>query len=174
MILNQWIFAFEYIQHQFTAEFSITRLWTYVNQQANHSSSLQNIFVPASYLYFETDNDPEIRHLLLQIYQEHHFAILSFFQTHYRKTTLEKVAEQYRYSPKQVGRIMKECIGEAFGDVIRGMKMKKAAELLPDRKYPPEQVTPPVGFATVNSFYRSFRDYYGKPPMEWIEQERHE
>ena len=58
--------------------------------------------------------------------------------------------------------------------MIRGMKMKKAAELLLDRRYPPEQVAPLVGFATVNSFYRSFKDYYGKPPVEWLEQERHE
>ena len=133
---------------------------------------------PASYLYFETDNSPEIRHLLLQIYQEHQLeepyapqminslmrllfllilrryegtarlprtefffwkhqfsAILSYIQTHYQEATLEKVAEKFNYSPKQVGRIVKDCTGEAFGDVIRSMKMKKAAELLLDRRY---------------------------------------
>jgi AraC-like DNA-binding protein len=84
------------------------------------------------------------------------------------------VAAKFNYSPKQVGRIVKDCTGEAFGDLIRGMKMKKAAELLLARRYPPEQVATLVGFATVNSFYRSFRDYYGKPPMEWLEQKRHE
>jgi AraC-like DNA-binding protein len=44
------------------------------------------------------------------------------------------------------------------------MKMKKAAELLLDRQYPPEEVAPLTGFATLSSFYRSFRDYYGLPP----------
>ena len=170
---------------------------------------------PASYLYFETDNDPEIRHLLLQIYQEHQLeepyapqmvnslmrllfllilrryegtarlprtefffwkhqfsAILSYIQTHYQEATLEKVAEKFNYSPKQVGRIVKDCTGEAFGDVIRSMKMKKAAELLLDRKYPPEQVAPLVGFATINSFYRSFKDYYGLPPLEWVSKQQ--
>jgi YesN/AraC family two-component response regulator len=70
-----------------------------------------------------------------------------------------------------VGRIVKDCTGEAFGDLVRGMKMKKAAELLLDRKYTPEQVAPLVGYATVNSFYRSFKDYYGLPPVEWAEKE---
>ena len=51
------------------------------------------------------------------------------------------------------------------------MKMKKAAELLRDRKRVPEQVAEAVGYATVNSFYRSFTDFYGLPPLEWIAQE---
>jgi len=70
-----------------------------------------------------------------------------------------------------VGRIVKDCTGEAFGDLVRGMKMKKAAELLLDRKYTPEQVAPLVGYATVNSFYRSFKDFYGLPPLEWVESQ---
>lgn len=169
---------------------------------------------PTSYLYFETDNDPEIRHLLLRIYEEHQLeepyapqminslmrllfllilrryegtarlprteyffwkhqfsAILSYIQTHYQHATLDSVARKFNYSSKQVGRIVKDCTGEAFGDLVRGMKMKKAAELLQDRKYTPEQVAPLVGYATVNSFYRSFKDFYGLPPLEWVENQ---
>ena len=169
---------------------------------------------PTSYLYFETDNDPEIRHLLLRIYEEHQLeepyapqminslmrllfllilrryegtarlprteyffwkhqfsAILSYIQTHYQHATLDSVARKFNYSSKQVGRIVKDCTGEAFGDLVRGMKMKKVAELLLDRKYTPEQVAPLVGYATVNSFYRSFKDFYGLPPLEWVENQ---
>lgn len=168
---------------------------------------------PTSYLYFETDNDPEIRRLLLRIYEEHQLeepyapqminslmrllfllilrryegtarlprtecffwkhqfsAILSYIQTHYQTATLDSVARKFNYSSKQVGRIVKDCTGEAFGDLVRGMKMKKAAELLLDRRYTPEQVAPLVGYATVNSFYRSFKEYYGLPPLGWVEQ----
>ena len=49
-------------------------------------------------------------------------------------------------------------------------KMKKAAELLLERRYTPEQVAPLVGYATVNSFYRSFKDHYGRPPLAWVEK----
>ena len=39
---------------------------------------------------------------------KHQFsAILSYIQTHYQEATLEKVAEKFSYSPKQVGRIVK-------------------------------------------------------------------
>ena len=82
------------------------------------------------------------------------------------------MAERFNYSTKQVGRIVKDCTGESFGDLVRQMKMKKAAELLLDRKYPPEQVAPLVGFATVNSFYRSFKDYYSLPPLEWVSKQQ--
>ena len=168
-----------------------------------------------SYLHFETDSDPEVQRILLQIDQEyqtekpygqqminslmrlffllilrryegtarlprtdyffwkHQFSgILSYIQTHYQHATLNSVAEKFNYSSKQVGRIVKDCTGEPFGDLIRSMKMKKAVELLLDRKYPPEQVAPLVGFATVNSFYRSFKDYYGLPPLEWVSKQQ--
>lgn len=168
-----------------------------------------------SYLHFETADDAEIRHVLLQIYQEHQedqpyakqminslmrlffllllrryegtarlprteyffwkhqfSAILSYIQTNYQHATLSNVAEKFSYSPKQVGRIVQDCTGENFGDLIRSMKMKKAAELLRDRRLPPEEVAVQVGFATVNSFYRSFRDYYGMPPLEWVESQK--
>ena len=55
---------------------------------------------------------------------------------------------------------------QAFG------KTKKAAELLLDRKYSPEQTAHLVGFSSTNSFYRSFRDYYGLPPIEWAEKQQ--
>ena len=103
---------------------------------------------------------------------KHQFsAILSYIQTHYQHATLAKVVEKFNYSPKQVGRIVQDCTGENFGDLIRNMKMKKAAELLRDRKMPPEQVAEAVGYATINSFYRSFTDYFGQPPLEWLSKE---
>ena len=168
---------------------------------------------PTSYLHFETEDDPEIRRLLLQIYREHQedmmyapqminslmrlffllllrryegtarlprteyffwkhqfSAILSYIQTHYEHATLNDVARRFNYSAKQVGRIVQDCTGENFGDLVRGMKMKKAAELLADRKIMPDQVAEMVGYATVNSFYRAFKDYYGMPPLEWVEK----
>lgn len=168
-----------------------------------------------SYLYFDTEKDPDVAHLLLQIYQEHQegqlyskqminslmrlffllilrryegtarlprteyffwkhqfSAILSYIQTHYQHATLAGVADQFNYSAKQVGRIVRDCTGESFGDLIRGMKMKKAAELLRDMKMTPEDVAEAVGYATVHSFYRSFTDYYGKPPLEWLTQDK--
>jgi AraC-like DNA-binding protein/mannose-6-phosphate isomerase-like protein (cupin superfamily) len=172
---------------------------------------------PASYLYFDTGEDPEVRHTLLQVYKEYqldepyssqmvnalmrlffllilrryegtarlprtdHFfwkhqfsAILSYIQSHYQEATLADMAERFSYSPKQVGRIVKTCTGQSFGNLVRGLKMKKAAELLLDRQYPPEEVAPLTGFATLSSFYRSFRDYYGLPPKEWLARQKAE
>ena len=168
-----------------------------------------------AYLHFETGDDPEVRRVLLQIYQEHQedklyakqminslmrlffllilrryegtarlprseyffwkhqfSAILSYIQTHYQHATLSHVAEKFNYSTKQVSRIVQDCTGENFGDLIRQMKMKKAAELLRDRKMLPEQVAEEVGYASVNSFYRAFSDYYGCPPLEWLKKEQ--
>lgn len=169
---------------------------------------------PTSYLYFDTEDDRDIRRLMLQIYREnqeeqmyasqmvnslmrllfllilrryegtarlprteyffwkHQFsAILSYLQSHYQTATISEVARRFSYSTKQVGRIVRDCTGMAFGELVRDMKMKKAAELLRERNLPPEEVAAQTGYATVNSFYRSFTDYYGCPPLEWVRRE---
>ena len=41
-----------------------------------------------------------------------------------------------------------------------------------DRQVPPEEAAPLTGYATVNSFYRAFRDYYGLPPKEWLAEQK--
>jgi len=166
-----------------------------------------------SYLNFTTDDDPEIRRLMLQIYKEHQedgpyarpmvssllrlffllllrryegsarlprteyffwkhqfSAILSYIQTHYQHATLQDVADRFHYSARQVGRIVKDYTGENYGDLVRGMKMKKAAQFLREEHLSSEETAYQVGFSTVNSFYRSFTDYYGMPPGEWVKQ----
>jgi AraC-like DNA-binding protein len=80
------------------------------------------------------------------------------------------MAWKLNYSSKQVGHIVKDCTGKTFGDLVHGMKEKNDGAA-PGRKYTSEQFAPLVGYATVNSFFRSFKDYYGLPPLEWVESQ---
>ena len=163
-----------------------------------------------SYLHFETGEDPQVRHVIYQVYRErqedgpyasqmagalmqlffllllrgyegtarlprtghffwkHEFSgILSYIQTHYAHATLKEVGDRFGYSTRQVSRIVQDCTGETFGDLIRSLKMRRAAELLLERRLSPEDVAEQVGYSTVNSFYRAFKDAYGMPPASW-------
>lgn len=167
-----------------------------------------------SYVWFETEGDPDVRRLLLQAYREHQegllygtqmvnslmslfflillrryegsarlprteyffwkhqfSAILSYIQTHYQNIKLQDVADRFHYSSKQVGRIVRDYTGESFQDLIRSMKMKKAASLLLEGRLSAQDIAEQTGYATLGSFYRSFKDYYGMPPQEWLKKE---
>lgn len=102
---------------------------------------------------------------------KHQFsAILSYIQTNYQHASLRDVAERFHYSGKQVSRIVKDCTGRNYGDLVRSLKMKRAAELLRDHHMSAEETAYEVGYTTVNSFYRAFTDYYGRPPLVWLRE----
>ncbi|MBQ1492219.1 MAG: helix-turn-helix transcriptional regulator, partial [Blautia sp.] len=168
---------------------------------------------PASYLYFDTGEDEEVRHLLTRIYEEHQeeapyaaqmlnalmrvaflfilrkyegtaklprtadfywksefSAIFSYIQNHFAEASREEVAEQFHYSARQVGRIVKEYTGKNYGELIRDLKMNKACELLLMGGHTAEDISSLTGYSAVSSFYRAFSEYFGCTPMAWLEK----
>ena len=101
-------------------------------------------------------------------YWKHQFsAILSYIQTHFAETSREEVAARFHYSSRQIGRIVQDCTGKSFGQLTKELKMKRAAELLREGRLSPEQISALVGYSTVPSFYRAFREAYGCSPVAW-------
>lgn len=166
----------------------------------------------SSYLHFETKDDPEIKHLLLQIYHEYHkeapyqsqlinalmstffilllrryestvrlprtedfywkhefSAILSHIQTHYADVTLEKLSKHFHYSEKQISRIIHNCMGISYNQLILKLRMEKAAVLLRQRNTSIEAISSAVGYSTVSSFYRAFTKFFGCTPGSYMD-----
>ncbi len=159
-----------------------------------------------SYLLFNTQEDIDIYHLLLQIQQEYqssqnyksqmlntltstffilllrryestvsfppseslfwkqeYSGILSHIQTHYNTTSLEELSHMFHYSEKQISRIVKNCTGVSFHDLILKLKMEKAKNLL-QNKYPVSDIAYMCGYSGLSSFYRAYSKYYGTTP----------
>lgn len=164
---------------------------------------------PTAYLHFETNSDPDIQRLLLQIYSENRnseayqnqmlnalmstffilllrryegsvklprtkdffwkrefSAILSHIQANYATVTQAELSEKFHYSQRQISRIVQNCMGMTYNQLILKLRMEKAAALL-RQKVAIETVANAVGYSMVSSFYRVFVNYYSMTPGQF-------
>lgn len=81
---------------------------------------------------------------------------------------VEMLSEEVGLSRAQLHRRMKEMTGISAGEFIRNIRLKKAAELLSERKINVSQIAYMVGFSSQTHFSTAFRKYYGVSPTEYI------
>ena len=94
-------------------------------------------------------------------------AIFSFIQSNFIHTTIADVAERFHYSEKQVSRIVRQCTGLSYAQLVLKMKMEKAVSLLQFANMPMTEIATGLGYSDVSCFYRAFTKYYQKTPMEY-------
>lgn len=94
-------------------------------------------------------------------------AILSFIQQHYAQAGIEDVAREFGYSTRQISRILKECLGLTYAQLILKLRMEHSAALISKGQVPIAIVGSMVGYADTSSFYRAFTQYYGKTPKAY-------
>ncbi len=98
-------------------------------------------------------------------YWKHEFsAILSFIQTNYATAGIEDVADHFHYSRRQISRIVQNCMGMSYSDLILKMRMEKAAKLILQKSISMDTIATTVGYSSPSSFYRAFTKYYGCTP----------
>lgn len=95
-------------------------------------------------------------------------AILSHIQTNYSNVTLQELSEKYHYSQRQISRIVQNCMGLTYHQLILKLRMEKAALLLVQNIASIANIAQSVGYASTSSFYRAFTAYYGCTPKEYI------
>jgi AraC family transcriptional regulator len=85
-----------------------------------------------------------------------------------RQISLDEVAEVALFSKFHFHRIFASITGETIYTFIQRLKMERAAEmLLSDRENPVTVIALDLGFSSIASFSRYFKDYYGISPTEW-------
>jgi len=81
---------------------------------------------------------------------------------------VEMLAEEVGLSRAQLHRRVKDMTGISTGEFIRNIRLKKAAELLSEKKINISQVAYMVGFSSQTPFSTAFRKFYGISPTEHI------
>ncbi len=81
---------------------------------------------------------------------------------------VEMLSFEVGLSRAQLHRKMKEMTGISTGEFIRNIRLKKAAELLVEKKVNISQVAYIVGFGSQTHFSTAFRKFYGVSPTEYI------
>lgn len=81
---------------------------------------------------------------------------------------VEMLSMEIGLSRVQLHRRMKEMTGISTGEFIRNIRLKKAAELLSEKKVNVSQVAYMVGFSSLTHFSTAFRKFYGVSPTEYM------
>lgn len=98
---------------------------------------------------------------------KHEFsAILSYIQANFATVTQAALSQQFHYSERQIGRIVQNCMGITYNQLILKLRMEKAAALL-QQNTPVNTVSLAVGYSTLSSFYRAFTRYFHCTPVEY-------
>lgn len=98
-------------------------------------------------------------------YWKHEFsAILTYIQTHFATATQAEVAAHFHYSDRQIGRIVQNCTGMNYAQLILKLRMEQAGKLLRQKTASIDAIAAAVGYSTPCSFYRAFSKYYGCTP----------
>ena len=84
--------------------------------------------------------------------------------------TVEQVAAEAGISRVHLHRKLKELTGQTSRDFIRNLRLRKAAEMLSEKKYAISELADAVGFQSASSFATAFKDLFGTSPTEYGQQ----
>lgn len=77
------------------------------------------------------------------------------------------LAEQCNVSPATFRSLFRKHLGTSQGEYLKRLRLQKACELLYSTEMSTLDISMEVGFASLTSFYQSFRDCYHISPKKW-------
>lgn len=93
--------------------------------------------------------------------------IMNYIQSNYSHVTLSELAGFFHYSERHMSRLVKDNTGKRFSDLVRDLKLHKAAELLANPELTIADIVEQIGYADISGFYRTFKNYYEVTPVEY-------
>ena len=93
--------------------------------------------------------------------------ILHYIQQNYRTVTLSSLADAFHFSEAYLSKLIQRNMSQSFTEVLRGLKMDRAEELLRNTDMKIGEISETVGYESVDHFTRTFRKCYGMPPREY-------
>ena len=81
--------------------------------------------------------------------------------------TVDRVAEQLTMSRGHLHRRLRDLLGETPTDVIRRIRLERAAQLLAGRSGSVSEIAYAVGFKSLSHFSKCFRDQHGMTPSAY-------
>ena len=84
--------------------------------------------------------------------------------------TLRSVAKALNLSVRQTNRVIQECYGMPFSELVLENKMRYAAKLLKDTALPVTEIARETGYSSVKGFYHSFKKRFRVLPVEYRKQ----
>lgn len=98
--------------------------------------------------------------------------MIDYIQENLTNISFSDFAIYFHYSESYASRFVKKYTGQTFTDLVKNLKLKKAAELLVSTSLTIEQIAAQTGYTGRTNFYQSFRNHYGVTPGEFRKNKR--
>lgn len=85
--------------------------------------------------------------------------------------SVKKLAEMLNMSQPTLYRKIKQATNFTLIEVVRGVRLKRAAELLKSKKYNVQEAAEAVGYNDIPTFRKHFIDFYGVTPSTFSKEE---
>lgn len=82
--------------------------------------------------------------------------------------TADDVAQEVGISRVHLYRKLKELTDQTPRDFIKNVRLRKAAEMLSEKKYAISELAEAVGYSSPSSFATAFKELYGQTPSEYM------
>ena len=100
------------------------------------------------------------------------FAILNYIQSNFAELTLEQLSSHFGFSVRHMARLVKKGSGTGFSELVRTIKLQRAAVLLENSDCSIDDIVHQVGYADLSGFHRAFKRFYGIAPAEYRQKKK--
>lgn len=96
-------------------------------------------------------------------------AMLEYITSHYQENSLSiyQLCDVFRMSESTAYQFFRETVGTSFADLLEGIRIEKACQLLSTGGYTVKEIAQMVGYTNDNSFRRAFKRVLGISPSEY-------
>ncbi|VDG18498.1 hypothetical protein [Lactobacillus alimentarius DSM 20249] [Lactiplantibacillus mudanjiangensis] len=127
---------------------------------------MQIIFVELVRTYDHNKNGQLLK-IDNKIVSNNFIEILQYTEHYADKITLTELGKKFGYSPNYIADIIKISTGKTFSDIKKGLRLKKAANLLITTDKKVEEIIETIGISNKSFFYTAFKDYYHLSPARY-------
>ena len=99
--------------------------------------------------------------------------VLTYLSRHYLEPlTLAECARALGFNPSYLSAMFSQRTGSSFHQYLISLRLKQAEWLLTSGELPISEISAESGFSSDKTFYRTFREHYGKTPGEYRKQQQ--
>ena len=88
-------------------------------------------------------------------------------ERHYELYSLSAAARMAHLSQRQFTNLCRRLTNKSFVEYVNTTRLEKAKELLVNTDMPVSAIAFEIGFEEISTFYRAFRKYYKRPPLNF-------
>ena len=152
--------ADSYITKPFNFDVLLTRIETLIEQQEKRKKLFHKTIEISPSSITTTSLDEELMKKALLVVEE------NIDNSEY---SVDDLALSLAFSRRQLSRKFQSIIGLSPGEFISSVRLKRAAQLLKDSQYNISEISDMVGFTTIRSFNRNFKDEFDVTPTQYRE-----